>query len=87
MTEQEAVAIATQYIDSHVVPYERFDQAFFVPASAYGGEIPDARDSWVVHFAHCAPEEDQFEEALSSRGPIVVSVDPQTREASAVSLL
>jgi hypothetical protein len=83
MTEQEAVAIATAYLTEQAVPFKKFEQAIFIPASAHGPDAPYAKDSWAVYFDDPTPGT----EGLSCSGPLIVSVDPITGQAHIVMLL
>ena len=87
MTEQEAVAIATAYLAEQAIPFEKFEQAIFIPASAYGPDAPYAKDGWAVYFDDPIPGNDPDAGGLSCNGPLIVKVDPITRQAQIVMLL
>jgi len=60
---------------------------FFVPASAFGPDVPYAKDGWVVHFDDPIPSTDPDAEVHSCDGPLIVRIDPITGQARIVMLL
>jgi hypothetical protein len=87
MTEQEAIEIATKYINMNQVRHEGVDKAFFVPVSAFENAPPELDDSWTIHFKLPPVQEDESELLLSGERIIIVVVDVKTKKPSFVSQL
>ncbi len=88
MNEQDAVAIATEFVRKQQIQVLGVERAFFVPVSAFDYKPLGLKDRWVVHFRTPPPEEDQFDRLLSDDPNIViVSVEVEMRSASFVSSL
>jgi hypothetical protein len=88
MNEQEAVTIATRFVEKAEIPLLRVERAFFVPLDAFDWKPPGLHESWVVHFRTPPPAEDQFDCLLSDDSTLlIVSVDVETRTPSFMSML
>jgi hypothetical protein len=87
MTDQEAVAIATKYINMRQIAHKGVDKAFFVPISAFENPPPELNDRWVIHFKLPPVQEDEFDLLLSGERVIIVRVDVKKKDPSIFSQL
>jgi hypothetical protein len=88
MHQDEAVAIATEYVKTQQIPTLGIERVFFVPLAAFDYQPPGLTDSWVIHFRLPPPNEDQIDLTLSSDPNIlIVRVNTETHAPSIFSSL
>ena len=87
MIRQEAINIATAYLEAHGMAHGGLKFAFFVPRSR-SDPIPGGYDAWSVHFFDDDRAREQSPQPpLNDGQAIIVSVNPLTRVAKLVVIL